>query len=59
MEITDEIRDLILAGASAMDLRRKAIERGMITLRRSGLTKVIEGVTSLEEMRGVGVTKMD
>jgi type IV pilus assembly protein PilB len=50
MEISDEIRDLILAGASALDLRRKAIERGMISLRRSGLTKVIDGVTSLEEV---------
>jgi type IV pilus assembly protein PilB len=50
MEVGDEMRDLILAGASAMDLRRKAIERGMLTLRRSGLTKVLEGTTSLEEV---------
>ena len=50
MEVGDEMRDLILAGASAMDLRRKAIERGMITLRRSGLTKVMGGMTSLEEV---------
>jgi type IV pilus assembly protein PilB len=50
MEVSDEIRDLILAGASTMDLRRKSIERGMITLRRSGLTKITQGVTSLEEV---------
>lgn len=50
MEVGDEMRDLILAGASTMDLRRKAIERGMISLRRSGLTKVMEGTTSLEEV---------
>jgi len=50
MEIGDEMRDLILGGASSMDLRRKAIDRGMITLRRSGLTKVMEGTTSLEEV---------
>ena len=50
MEIADEIRELILAGASAHELRRKAIESGMITLRQSGLRKVKEGVTTLEEV---------
>jgi type IV pilus assembly protein PilB len=50
MEIDDEIRELILVGASAMELKKKAIERGMITLRRSGLMKVMQGITSLEEV---------
>jgi type IV pilus assembly protein PilB len=50
MEITDELRELILVGASALELRRKAIEEGMITLRGSGLRKVKEGVTTLEEV---------
>jgi type IV pilus assembly protein PilB len=50
MEVDDEIRELILIGASAVELKKKAIERGMITLRRSGLTKVKEGVTTLEEV---------
>jgi type IV pilus assembly protein PilB len=50
MEITDEIRELILVGASALELRKKAIEAGMITLRRSGLTKVRDGATTLEEI---------
>jgi type IV pilus assembly protein PilB len=50
MEVDDEIRELILVGASAVELKKKAIERGMITLRRSGLTKVMEGVTTLEEV---------
>ena len=50
MEINDELRELILVGASAMELRKKAIELGMITLRSSGLTKVVEGVTTLEEV---------
>ena len=40
MEITDELRELILVGASALELRRKAVEEGMITLRGSGLRKV-------------------
>jgi type IV pilus assembly protein PilB len=50
MEITDELRELILVGASALELRRKAVEEGMITLRGSGLRKIKLGVTSLEEV---------
>jgi type IV pilus assembly protein PilB len=50
MEVDDEIRELILVGASAMELKKKAIERGMITLRRSGLLKVMQGITTLEEV---------
>ena len=49
MEITDELRELILVGASALELKKKAIEGGMITLRRSGLIKCAAGVTTLEE----------
>ncbi|HUQ88704.1 MAG TPA: type IV-A pilus assembly ATPase PilB [Vicinamibacterales bacterium] len=50
MEITDELRELILVGASALELRRKAVEEGMITLRGSGLRKITEGVTTIEEV---------
>jgi type IV pilus assembly protein PilB len=50
MEITEELRELILVGASALELKRKAVEEGMITLRRSGLHKVMEGVTTIEEV---------
>src|SRR5512145_2192935 len=50
MEITDELRELILVGASGLELKRKAVEEGMITLRRSGLMKVMEGVTTIEEV---------
>ena len=50
MEITDDLRELVLVGASALELRRKAIEEGMISLRRSGLLKVKEGVTTIEEV---------
>jgi len=50
MEITDELRELILVGASALELKRKAVDEGMITLRRSGLHKVMEGVTTIEEV---------
>ena len=50
MDITEELRELILVGASALELRRKAIEEGMITLRGSGLRKITDGVTTLEEV---------
>ncbi|PWT79407.1 MAG: type IV-A pilus assembly ATPase PilB [Acidobacteria bacterium] len=50
MEVTDEIRELILIGASALELRKKAIEDGMISLRESGLHKIRSGVTTLEEV---------
>ncbi|HSL20029.1 MAG TPA: type IV-A pilus assembly ATPase PilB [Vicinamibacterales bacterium] len=50
MEITDELRELVLVGASALELRKKAVEEGMISLRRSGLLKVKDGVTTLEEV---------
>jgi type IV pilus assembly protein PilB len=50
LEITEEIRELVLVGASALELRRKAIDEGMITLRGSGLRKVKEGVTTIDEV---------
>ncbi|GBC79226.1 Type II secretion system protein E [bacterium HR09] len=50
MEITDDIRELILSGATVVELRRKAIEEGMITLRQSGLHKIREGITTIEEV---------
>ncbi len=50
MEVDDEIRELVMVGASAIELKKKAIERGMITLRRSGLIKVAQGWTTLEEV---------
>jgi type IV pilus assembly protein PilB len=50
MEITEELRELILVGASGLELRRKAVDDGMLTLRMSGLRKVKEGVTTIEEV---------
>jgi len=50
MEVTDELRELILVGASGLELRRKAIDEGMLTLRQSGLEKIRQGLTSIEEI---------
>src|SRR5256886_814323 len=47
---SDEIRDMILSGASSIELKRRAIEEGMVTLRVAGLNKVRDGVTTLEEV---------
>jgi type IV pilus assembly protein PilB len=50
MEMTEELRELVLVGASSLELKKKAVELGMITLRRSGLIKVRDGLTTLEEV---------
>jgi type IV pilus assembly protein PilB len=50
MEITEGVREQVLTGASALELRRQAMDEGMITLRHSGLCKIREGVTTVEEV---------
>lgn len=50
LPIGDEIRELILEGASSNEVKKAAIRLGMKTLRMSGLAKVKEGVTSVEEV---------
>ena len=50
LEVGEELKELILVGASGLELRRKAIDEGMITLRMSGLRKVKDGLTTLEEV---------
>ena len=50
MKITEDVRELILSGASAIELRRRALEDGMISLRQSGLQKIRDGITTIEEV---------
>ena len=50
MEVTEELREMVLVGASVLELRRRRVDEGMITLRQSGLRKVKEGVTTIEEV---------
>jgi len=50
MLLNDEIREVILSGASPADLRELGRKHGMKTLRESGLQKIREGVTSLDEV---------
>ena len=53
MGMSDQLRELILSGASAIDLKRQAIADGMKSLRQSGIEKVADGVTSIEEVMRV------
>ncbi len=50
MEVGESLRDTIILGASAVELKKKAIDGGMITLRRSGLIKVRDQLTTIEEV---------
>jgi type IV pilus assembly protein PilB len=50
MEVSDAIQELILVGATAREIKRKAVEEGMLTLRQSGLNKIKAGITTLDEV---------
>jgi type IV pilus assembly protein PilB len=50
MKVTQAMREAILSGATSDELRRTAINEGMITLRQSGLQKIKAGTTSVEEV---------
>jgi type IV pilus assembly protein PilB len=50
MRINDELKELILNGASTTELKREAMRHGMKSLRQAGITKIKEGVTTIEEV---------
>jgi type IV pilus assembly protein PilB len=50
LKITDPIKDFIFAKANAAEIRNKAVEEGMLTLRQSGLIKIKNGITTIEEV---------
>jgi type IV pilus assembly protein PilB len=50
LEMSETLKDMILTGASAIELREQAVKEGMITLRRSGCRKILDGVTTIEEV---------
>jgi type IV pilus assembly protein PilB len=50
MEISESLREMIITSAPAVELRNRAVVEGMLTLRQSGLEKVREGLTTLEEV---------
>jgi type IV pilus assembly protein PilB len=50
MELKEELKEFVLNGASALELKREAIRLGMQTLRQSALRKLAEGITTLGEV---------
>ncbi|MHB8094876.1 MAG: type IV-A pilus assembly ATPase PilB [Candidatus Aminicenantales bacterium] len=50
MPIDDDIREMILNKTQSREIKKRAIEQGMMTLRKSGLTKIRSGITSVEEV---------
>ena len=50
LNITDEMKDLIVQGASTMEIRKKALEEGYKPLIVDGIKKVVDGETNLEEL---------
>ena len=53
MPVTDEIRRIILNDGNAMDIEAQSIKEGVKTLRMSGIIKVKQGLTSLDEVEAV------
>ena len=50
MMLNDHLREMIIKGADAMELRQAAIEDGMKTLRKAGINAALAGYTSMEEI---------
>jgi type IV pilus assembly protein PilB len=53
MVVTDDIRELIVAGVEVSQLRKKAISDGMVAMFMDGLDKVEKGITTIEEVMRV------
>jgi type II secretory ATPase GspE/PulE/Tfp pilus assembly ATPase PilB-like protein len=52
-EITDDVRRMIVDGQIGIDLYAKARENGFLTLREDGIIKMLQGNTTLDELRRV------
>ncbi|MBT8406153.1 MAG: type IV-A pilus assembly ATPase PilB [Deltaproteobacteria bacterium] len=50
MPLFEEIKELVLVGASSTEIKREAMRLGMLTLRQSGINKLKEGITTVEEV---------
>ena len=50
MPFTDPLKELVLQGAAAVEIKAEAVRRGMRSLRMSGIRKICQGVTSIEEV---------
>jgi type IV pilus assembly protein PilB len=59
LELTTAIRRLVLDGANEDEIKKRAIADGFITLRKAGIRKVIEGITTLDEVRAATLGDAD
>ena len=59
LELDRGLRRMVLDGAHEDEIRRRAMAQGFITLRRAGLHKILEGVTTIEEVRAVTLGDAD
>ena len=53
MDVTEEIRELIVNHATSAQIQNKAVEQGMVTMRQDGYLKALQGLTTLEEVNRV------
>ena len=50
LDVTEEIKELIVTGASTIDVRKKALEQNYRPLVVDGINKILKGETTLEEL---------
>ncbi len=50
MRFTDSLKEMVLQGAPAAELKNSAVKQGMCTLRMSGIKKILDGITTTEEI---------
>jgi type IV pilus assembly protein PilB len=53
MDVNDDIQNLIISRATSSEIQRKAQEQGMVTMRQDGYLKVLQGITTIEEVNRV------
>jgi type IV pilus assembly protein PilB len=53
MDVNEEIQSLIVARATSAEIQRKAQQQGMVTMRQDGYLKVLQGITTIEEVNRV------
>ena len=53
MDVSEEVRELIVKRSTSAEIQRKAVEQGMITMRQDGYLKALQGLTTLEEVNRV------
>ena len=59
LPLSRPIRRLVLDGANEDDIKRRAMAEGFVTLRKAGIRKAIEGITTLDEVRSATLGDAD